>query len=82
MNKASAGNRTASVLSPGAHDDRPEAVISLQPHYMRAHPHLNIRDRRQVIDEVLRHRRAEVAVADQKRDPLGVPGEPDDRPAR
>ena len=67
---------------PGAHDDRPKAVIGLQAHHLRAHPHINIRDSRQLIDEVLRHRRAEVAAADQQRDLLGVPGEPDDRLAR
>ena len=67
---------------PAAHDDRPEAVISLQTHHLRAHPHINIRDSRHVIDEVLRHRRAEVAAADQQRDTLRVPGEPDDRLAR
>ena len=67
---------------PGAHDDSPEAVIGLHPHHLRAHPHINILDRRHLVDEVVRHRRAEIMAADQQRDLPGVPGEPDDRLSR
>jgi len=82
MNKAAAGNRTGSALSPERNNECPEAVIGLQAHHLRTHPHINIRDARQLIDEVLRHRRAEIAAADQQRDLPRVPGEPDHRLAR
>jgi hypothetical protein len=78
MNKTFARSRTSLADVPGARGDRPEAVIGLQAHHLRAHPHISIRDNRYLIDEVLRHRRAEVTAADQQRDLRGVPGEPDD----
>src|SRR6476646_2651313 len=65
LKKASASNGTGSVLSP-------EPITSLQGRYLRSHAHINIRDSRHLIDEVLRHRRAEVGAADQQRDLLGV----------
>jgi hypothetical protein len=67
---------------PGAHNDPPEAVIGLQAHHLRTHPRINIRDARQVIDEVLRHRCADIAAADEQRDRPRVPGEPDHRRGR
>src|SRR6202165_2468037 len=66
----------------GAHDDRSEAVVGLHPDRLRAHPHINIPESRHVVDEVLRHRSAEVVPADEQRHLLSVPGEPDDRLAR
>src|SRR5215207_8235249 len=47
-----------------AYDDRAEAVIGLHTYHVRVPAHINMRYRSDLIDEVLRHRRAEIMAAD------------------